>query len=263
MGTQVDITEKNAAARELKLAKEAAEQAAKIRSAFLANMSHEIRTPIHAILGFTQLMQQDANLTQEQRGHMAAIRRSGGYLLAVINEVLEMSKLEAAKIELHLETFALPELLSEVGSLFTGQLQEKNVQFSCGGLDQLPRYVRTDKQKLRQVLVNLLGNAVKFTEAGSDSNHGFDGSKESDAKLAGRLIWEVRDSGPGIALEEQERIFQPFIQAETGTKAGGTGLGLAISREYARLMGGDIFLVSRHRQRQPVPFGSAGADWSR
>ena len=245
VGTQVDITEKNATARELKLAKEAAEQAAKTRSAFLANMSHEIRTPIHAILGFTQLMQQDANLTREQQDHIATIRRNGECLLAVINEVLEMSKLEATKIELHRDVFALPELLAEIGSLFQGQLQEKGLEFSCSGLEQLPRYVGADKQKLRQILVNLLGNAVKFTETGLIHVAALMETGTQN-KTESRLIWEVRDSGPGIADEEQERIFQPFIQADTGTKAGGTGLGLAISREYARLMGGDIFLVS-HR----------------
>ena len=245
VGTQVDITEKNIAARELQMAKDAAEQSARTRSAFLANMSHEIRTPIHAILGFAQLMRHDENLEPEQQDHLVSIQRNGEYLLGVINEVLEMSKLESARIELHPEEFSLPKALLEVGSLFAGQMKEKGLRYIADGLETLPRYVRADKQKLRQILVNLLGNAVKFTETGQIH---VTVSLEPIAQDEGRLIWEVSDSGPGIAAEEQERIFQPFIQAESGVKAGGTGLGLAISREYARLMGGDIWVVSQLNQ---------------
>lgn len=242
VGTQVDITEKNATARALAAAKAEAEQAARARSAFLANMSHEIRTPIHAILGFTQLMQQDANLTQQQRDHMLTIRHNGEYLLAIINEVLEMAKLEAAKPELHQEVFELSGLLLEIAPLFNGQMQEKGLHYSCNGLAALALQVRADKQKLRQILINLMGNAVKFTEAGQI--HVTARLEKDTATAQARLVWEVMDSGPGVAEEDRERIFIPFVQAAFGAKIGGTGLGLAISREYARLMGGDITMTS-------------------
>lgn len=243
VGTQVDITERKAAAREVLRAKEAAEQAARARSAFLANMSHEIRTPIHAILGFTQLMQQDSALNREQLSQVETIRRSGEHLLALVNEVLEMSRLEAAKTELHPEVFSLPEFLAEIPAMFQGQIQEKGLQLVNRDVLSPCEQVSADKQKLRQILLNLLGNAVKFTAAGwIEVMARTEPLAESDSHC--RLFWEVSDSGPGIAAEDRERIFLPFMQAGGGDGSGGTGLGLAISREYARLMGGDIAVHS-------------------
>lgn len=244
VGTQVDVTEKNTAAHELQLAKEAAEKAAKIRSAFLANMSHEIRTPINAILGFTQLMLQEAGLTQDRQQSLLAIQRSGEHLLAVINEILEMSKLEATKTELYQDEFVLPEFLQEVSSLFVAQMKEKGLRFSCIETGDMPSWIKADKQKLRQIMINLMGNAVKFTDSGAVEVAYEVRKPPGDAGIM-QLVWKVRDNGPGIDTGDIECIFSPFTQVEAGRKNGGTGLGLAISREYARLMGGDISVTSQ------------------
>ncbi|HEY5549173.1 MAG TPA: MASE3 domain-containing protein [Coriobacteriia bacterium] len=236
-----DITERRQA-EQLRIAKEAAERASAAKSAFLANMSHEIRTPMNAILGFSQLMRRDKGLSERQRQQLDTINSSGEHLLALINDVLEMSKVEAGRVSTHPAAFALQSLLDEMGSLFALRAEAKGLEFRVTCSDEVPRFVVTDENKLRQILVNLLGNAVKFTDTGGIELRV--ATRHDDAgKL--RLLVEVRDTGRGIAPEDMGRLFQHFEQVVADRTADtGTGLGLAISREFVRLLGGEIEVES-------------------
>lgn len=231
---------------ELKAAKEAAEAANKAKSVFLANISHELRTPMNAILGYSQLMQRDRSLSPEQLEYLHTINRSGENLLALINDVLEISKIEARRITLEPHTFPIRALFHDIEAMFRVRTNAKGLWFELSGVDDLPSHVMTDENKLRQVLVNLLGNAVKFTQEGGITVRV---AVRGDASEDMRLVVEVEDTGPGIAEVEQEKAFQYFEQTASGRQAqSGSGLGLSISREYARMMGGDITLVSRERE---------------
>lgn len=228
--------------RELETALHAAEAANRAKSSFLANMSHEIRTPLNAILGFAQLMVRDATTTPQHRDQLQTINRNGQHLLTLINSVLEMAKLEAGQASIHLGAFDLRAVLRDLESMFRLRADSKNLLFELSHAADLPRYVVTDEGKLRQILVNLLGNAVKFTSKG-----GIALRVQTTAGPYGmaRLFVEVADTGSGIAEEEMDRLFLPFSQTNVGVStSGGTGLGLAISRELARLMGGDITAAS-------------------
>ncbi len=228
---------------ELAVAKEKAEAANRAKSEFLANMSHELRTPLNAILGYSQMMQHDPDLHAGQQEYLSTINRSGEHLLALINDVLEISKIEAKRITLVPRAFDLCTMLKDLYAMFKLRADEKHLAFDLGGTDELPRYVIADANKFRQIMINLLGNAVKFTDNGGIAVRA--AVKENTAGVL-RLVVEVEDTGPGISEDEQEKIFQAFEQTETGRqKQGGTGLGLTISREYARLLGGDIFITSR------------------
>jgi PAS domain S-box-containing protein len=219
------------------------QQANRAKSIFLANMSHEIRTPMNAILGFSQLMLRDQDLTPRQNQYLGTINRSGEHLLALINDILEMSKIEAGRTTLNLTTFDLFALLSDLKMMFRVRTNEKKLSFSVEVSGGVPRYIVTDINKLRQVFINLLGNAVKFTEQGGV---GLRVHANRECATGPFLRVEIEDTGPGISSEDQDKLFRHFEQTKSGQQAAtGTGLGLAISREFVRLMGGDITVNSQ------------------
>ena len=247
-GMVQDISARVQAQEELHKARRAAEDANRAKSDFLANMSHELRTPLNAILGFSQLMTRDSSLTSEQRENLETIGRSGEHLLGLINDVLELSKIEAGRVALQEESFDLHRLLDGLEEMFHLRALEKGLMLIFDRAPDVPQYLRADEGKLRQVLMNLLGNAVKFTrEGGVTLRVGMKG-KEPLRDTQDRpwsLIFEVEDTGPGIAPEELDAVFDPFTQTASGQKSHeGTGLGMPISRQFVRLMGGDLTLSS-------------------
>src|SRR3954471_2023159 len=218
------------------------QQANRAKSVFLANMSHEIRTPMNAILGFSQLMLRDQDVTPRQCQYLGTINRSGEHLLALINDILEMSKIEAGRTTLSPSTFDLPALLRDLEMMFRIRTDEKKLSFSVETIGDVPRFIVTDINQLRQVFINVLGNAVKFTEQGGI---GLRVLADGEGPTGPRLRVEVEDTGEGISPDDQEKLFRHFEQTKTGQQAGtGTGLGLAISREFVRLMGGAITVNS-------------------
>jgi two-component system sensor histidine kinase/response regulator len=205
-------------------------------------MSHEIRTPMNAILGFTQLLTRDTSLTAPQRQHLDTISRSGMHLLGLINDILEMSKIEAGKVILNPKTFDLHAWIHDIETMFRVRTEAKKLQFLVDIDEHLPQYITADEHKLSSIFVNLLGNAVKFTEEGGITWRIRAGIRQNGIF---QLISEVEDSGAGIAPEEIQHLFKVFEQTSVGMAAGGgTGLGLAISRKIAQLMGGDILVES-------------------
>ncbi|MFL5327979.1 MAG: PAS domain S-box protein [Gemmataceae bacterium] len=219
------------------------QQANRAKSVFLANMSHEIRTPMNAILGFSQLMLRDKDLTPQQCQYLGTINRSGEHLLALINDILEMSKIEAGRTILNSSTFDLPVLLKDLEMMFRVRTNEKKLSFSVELIGDVPQYIVADINKLRQVFINVLGNAVKFTDQGGIAVHV---CVELQGDTGRFLRVEIEDTGPGISADEQDKLFRHFEQTKTGQQAGtGTGLGLAISREFVRLMGGSITVTSQ------------------
>ena len=211
-------------------------------------MSHEIRTPMNAILGFAQVLERDPSLTPQQAEHVRIIARSGGHLLHLINDILDMSKIEAGRTTLNEVDFCLHDLLSDLELMFRSRADAKGLQLLVERDESVPRYVTADEGKLRQVLVNLMGNAVKFTETGGVALRvrveAVEGKTVED-KASLRLMAEVEDTGPGIPDTDMYQIFDPFQQAATGVKAGGTGLGLAISRKFVEMMGGELTVTSQ------------------
>ncbi|MBL8254342.1 MAG: PocR ligand-binding domain-containing protein [Candidatus Competibacter sp.] len=243
--------------RELEKAKDAAEAANRAKSQFLANMSHELRTPLNAILGFATLLQRDAALTGSQRESLEIINRSGEHLLALINDILDMAKIEAGRIQVEITPFDLGALIRDVVDLMQMRAVEKGLELRLDQSSAFPRFVRGDETKLRQVLVNLLGNAIKFTMKGGIILR----LRAAPDVNRLRLRIEVEDSGPGIAPEDMTRIFDPFVQVGKAGILKGTGLGLAITRQFVELLGGRIDLTSQIGQgccfRVELPVESA------
>lgn len=221
---------------DLIIAKEMADAANKAKSLFLANMSHELRTPMNVILGFANIMLQDSNLSSRQKENIDMILKSGEHLLDIINNILDIAKIESGKLEIETIDFDLGELVTDVISMLSVRSEAKGISLRLDQSSSFPRYICTDPAKLRQIMINIISNAIKFTSEG-----------EILIKLSVKslnlkdnqnfLLFEIKDTGIGIATEDLERIFQPFIQIGQHE---GTGLGLAITKRYVQLLGGDI-----------------------
>jgi signal transduction histidine kinase/ActR/RegA family two-component response regulator len=228
---------------ELSRAREAAESASAAKSAFLANMSHEIRTPMNAILGFAQLLADDRDLTNAQSEKLDAIQRSGEHLLSVIDDVLQMAKIESGRLSVLAHPFALSRVLTDVERMFRMQAAHKGLCLAVGADSDVPRHLVSDQAKLRQILINLVGNAIKFSTRGAVVVEV--SARELSSEHA-RLCFSVRDNGPGIAVAAQAELFQPFVQlGQENERASGTGLGLAISKRLVELLGGQIGVESQ------------------
>jgi signal transduction histidine kinase/CheY-like chemotaxis protein len=223
-------------------AQKQAESANKAKSTFLANMSHELRTPLNAILGFSRLMGGEAGISSEQRKTLALITRSGEKLLEMINEVLDMAKVESGQLKLENACFDLVETLADITGLMHVRAQDKGLELIWDSASVFPQFVSGDAIKLRQVLINLLGNAIRYTDQGSVTLRL--NARPADVPERLWLIAEVIDTGAGIAPEQQLRIFEPFVQVDPSNLQKGTGLGLAITRQHVLLMGGRIGVQS-------------------
>jgi len=225
---------------ELVLARNAAETANKAKSIFLANMSHELRTPLNAILGFSRMMSMNSQLGAENLENLEIINRSGEHLLKLINDVLEMARIEAGKLQLDLAPFDLGALIRDVIEMMQVRSLEKGLRLILDQSSEFPRYIKGDESRMRQILINLLNNALKFTDQGGITLRL--GIRNNDRQ---HLILEVEDTGCGIAKKDQERLFKPFEQISSdGNSHYGTGLGLAITRQFVEMMGGHISVES-------------------
>jgi CheY-like chemotaxis protein/nitrogen-specific signal transduction histidine kinase len=235
----IDITERIAASRALKDAKDAAEAASRAKSAFLANMSHELRTPLNSIIGFSDVLHGEAGLSKDQKDILAIIHKSGDHLLGLINDVLEIAKIEAGGVTLESAPFDINRLILDVTDMLRLRAQEKGLQLQIDRSSGFPRYIVADEAKLRQILINLISNAIKATvQGGVLLRLGF------KRNHAGHLLIEVADTGCGISPQDQARILEPFVQLGKEGAQQGTGLGLAIIRQFVELMGGSLALTS-------------------
>jgi len=211
-----------------------AQEASRSKTAFLANVSHEIRTPLGAMLGFAEMLKEDETLNPIQRDTVGTILRNGQQLLRIVDEILDISKVESERLQIERVSFSLPELLDDVVELLRGKAEEKGIELRSWYVD-LPTFIRSDPTRLRQILINVIGNAIKFTDRGSVT---------LEARCGTGLEFRVTDTGIGVSPEQRARLFQPFTQADSSTtrRFGGTGLGLFLARKLARLLGGDVIL---------------------
>jgi PAS domain S-box-containing protein len=276
IGTNIDITERKQAEDELRrqkdtleatvqqrttellLARDAAEAANKAKSVFLANMSHELRTPMNAILGFSNMLSRDPQLTANQRENLDIINRSGEHLLSLINDVLEVAKIEAGRLQLEIAPFDLGGMVRDVTEMMQIRAQEKGLRLLLDQSSEFSRYIKGDEARIRQIIINLINNAVKFTEQGGVTLRL--GVKNNARQ---HLLIEVEDTGSSIAPEDRQRLFEPFVQLTEGGAQQGTGLGLTITRQFVQMMGGSIAVESTlgkgslFRVELPVEMASA------
>ncbi len=234
-----DVTTQKQIEAELIKARDNAEAANHAKSVFLANMSHELRTPLNAILGFSDMIRQDSRLPENEQQNIDIINRSGKHLLSLINDVLEMAKIEAGRVQLENAPFDLGGMVRDVSEMMSQRAQSKGLQLLIDQTSMFPRFIVGDEARLRQILINLLGNAVKFTDQGGVTLRL--GTRQNKYS---HLIIEVEDSGIGMTPEDQRHVFEPFVQLGEQGASKGTGLGLTITRQFIRMMGGSISLQS-------------------
>jgi PAS domain S-box-containing protein len=240
-----DRRESEVALQQAKLEAEAANQA---KSRFLSNMSHELRTPLNAILGFTQVMNRDTSLSPNQRDRVDIINRSSEHLLEMINDVLDMAKIESGRVDIYSSSFDLYRLLETLENMFSMRLLAKGIALVIERLHNVPQFVKTDEGKLRQILINLIGNAIKFTDEGQIRvKVRLIEDRQSQEKPNTLLFFDVEDTGVGISNSELDSIFEAFFQGKQGSSSGrvGTGLGLPICREFVQLLNGNIWVSSK------------------
>ncbi len=242
-GTNVDITERKVREQDLQDARNLAVVANETKTAFLANMSHEIRTPLSAIMGFTELIASDATTPDERSRYSETVQRNGRALMHIIDDILDLSKIEANKLDLDFDWTDLRTVVDDIKIMFKPIVKDKGLEFYVTVAEDVPQFLRTDPSRLRQILLNAISNACKFTERGSVS---LEVSRVGgDKKTQAWICFSIKDTGIGITEEQQAKLFQPFTQADNSMtrRFGGTGLGLMLSRRLAKMLGGAYYLA--------------------